>query len=92
MKEFLKRPSVWGTILSIAVIAITAFAYFYPDAQQGRTLLQHDIQQGAAIGQVNRQSRIMQKHDERGVAKNEITEATAEPTEVKTEDEDHDKI
>jgi len=34
----------------------------------------------------------MQKHDERGVAKNEITEATAEPTEVKTEDEDHDKI
>ena len=51
MKEFLKRPSVWGTILSIAVIAITAFAYFYPDAQQGRTLLQHDIQQGAAIGQ-----------------------------------------
>ena len=50
------------------------------------------IIEGAAIGQVNRQSRIMQKHDERGVAKNEITEATAEPTEVKTEDEDHDKI
>lgn len=46
------------------------------------------IIEGAAIGQVNRQSRIMQRHDERGVDKNKITEVT----EVKTEDEDHDKI
>ncbi len=35
----------------LIVIAVIAFAFFYPDAQQGNELRQHDMQQGAAIGQ-----------------------------------------
>lgn len=51
MKRLLKRPSVWGTIVSLAIIAIVAFAYFYPDASAGRVLNQPDMLQGMAIGQ-----------------------------------------
>ncbi len=50
IKRYLSRPSVWGTILAIAVIAIVAFVYFYPEASRGDLLRQHDMQQGAAIG------------------------------------------
>ncbi|MCM1029615.1 MAG: YfhO family protein [Pseudoflavonifractor sp.] len=50
IKRYLSRPSVWGTIVAIAVIAVVAFAYFYPEASQGDVLRQHDMQQGAAIG------------------------------------------
>ncbi len=51
MKNFFKRPSVWGSIVSLLVIALVAFAYFYPDASAGRVLTQHDMQQGMANGQ-----------------------------------------
>lgn len=51
MKNFIKRPGVWGTIVSLAVIALVAFAYFYPDASAGRVLNQHDVMQGMANGQ-----------------------------------------
>jgi hypothetical protein len=50
LEKFLKRPSVWGSIVAVVVIAITAFAFFYPDASQGNVLQQYDIQQGAANG------------------------------------------
>lgn len=40
-----------GFFLSIAIIAIIALCFFYPDAMQGNELRQHDMQQGAAIGQ-----------------------------------------
>lgn len=48
--EALKRPQVWGFFLSLAVIAVVAIAFFYPDASMGNELRQHDMQQGAAIG------------------------------------------
>lgn len=35
----------------LAVIALVAFAFFYPDASTGAQLQQHDMQQGIAIGQ-----------------------------------------
>lgn len=41
----------WGFFLSIAVIAVISFCFFYPDAMQGNELRQHDMQQGAAVGQ-----------------------------------------
>lgn len=46
-----RRPQVWGFVVSLAVIAIVSLAYFYPDATLGNELRQHDMQQGAAIGQ-----------------------------------------
>lgn len=48
--EALKCPQVWGFFLSLAVIAVVAIAFFYPDASMGNELRQHDMQQGAAIG------------------------------------------
>lgn len=45
----LRRPLTF--IIGLAVIALVAFAFFYPDASQGNTLRQHDMQQGIAIGQ-----------------------------------------
>ena len=46
----LKRPQVWGFFVSLAVIAVVAIMFFYPDASMGNELRQHDMQQGAAIG------------------------------------------
>lgn len=46
----LRRPAVWGTLIALVVIAVTAFVYFYPEAARGDVLRQHDMQQGAAIG------------------------------------------
>lgn len=46
----LKRPQVWGFFVALAVIAVVAIAFFYPDASMGNELRQHDMQQGAAIG------------------------------------------
>lgn len=51
IKQVLRSRSVAGIAVSIVVMAITAFAYFYPDASQHNVLRQHDMQQGAAIGQ-----------------------------------------
>lgn len=39
------------TILAVAVIALTAFIFFFPDDVEGNVLQQHDIQQGIANGQ-----------------------------------------
>lgn len=46
-----KRPQVWGFLVSLVVIAVIALAFFYPDASMGNSLRQHDMLQGAAIGQ-----------------------------------------
>lgn len=35
-------------LAGVAVIAVIAFAFFYPDAMQGNELRQHDMQQGVA--------------------------------------------
>ena len=51
IKELLHSRRFWGFVGSIAVMAIIAVIYFYPDAIQGNVLRQHDMQQGAAIGQ-----------------------------------------
>ena len=51
IKEYVSRPQVWGFFVSIAVIALLAVAFFHPDAPAGNQLRQHDMQQGAAIGQ-----------------------------------------
>lgn len=51
IKHLLGSRNFWGVIGSIAVMALVAFLYFYPDAMQGNTLRQHDVQQGIAIGQ-----------------------------------------
>ena len=45
------KRTLLGVLVSIAVMAIVAFAYFYPDAAQKNVLRQHDTQQGVAIGQ-----------------------------------------
>lgn len=46
----LRRPRVWGFFLSVAVLAIVALAFFYPDNFEGNTLRQADMQQGLANG------------------------------------------
>lgn len=48
--NYIKRPQVWGFFVSVAVMAIIALAFFYPDNIDGRTLSQPDMQQGAANG------------------------------------------
>ncbi len=52
MSETLKKYSGLLTFVGgLIIIAVIAFAFFYPDASQGNELRQHDMQQGAAIGQ-----------------------------------------
>lgn len=46
-----KRPQFWGFFVSVAAMALIALMFFYPDASQGNQLRQHDMLQGAAIGQ-----------------------------------------
>ena len=48
--SLLKSRKFWGVVASIAVMAIVAFAYFYPDDMDGRVLQQHDMRQGLANG------------------------------------------
>lgn len=48
--EAVKRPQVWGFFAALAIIALVAIAFFYPDTSLGNQLRQHDMQQGAAIG------------------------------------------
>ncbi|MDE6629318.1 MAG: hypothetical protein K2K36_08110, partial [Muribaculaceae bacterium] len=47
----LKSPQGYGFVISLAVAAILSLMFFYPDATLGNQLRQHDMQQGAAIGQ-----------------------------------------
>lgn len=49
--SWLKQRRVWGSIAALAIIVVISVAYFYPDVMQGNVLQQHDVQQGAAIGQ-----------------------------------------
>ncbi len=51
LHNLLKNRSFWGIIASIVVMAVVAFAYFYPDDMLGRELQQHDMRQGMANGQ-----------------------------------------
>ena len=48
---YLRQPQVWGFFVSLAAIFILSLCFFYPDASEGNQLRQHDMQQGAAIGQ-----------------------------------------
>ena len=53
MTEFSKRfkdPQVWGFFVSVAMMALLAIVFFYPDNFEGNTLMQSDIQQGLANG------------------------------------------
>lgn len=51
IKQMFHDRRFWGVLISIVVMAVVAVAYFYPDDVQGNVLRQHDMQQGAAIGQ-----------------------------------------
>lgn len=52
MQEFInKYRSLLTFFGGLVIIAIIAFAFFYPDASEGNQLRQHDMQQGVAIGQ-----------------------------------------
>lgn len=50
ISDFFRRKSVWGVIGSVAVIAVIAIAFFYPDNFEGNVLRQHDMVQGMANG------------------------------------------
>lgn len=47
----MKHSKIVGIIASIVILAAISWIFFYPDAMQGNELRQHDMQQGAAIGQ-----------------------------------------
>ena len=51
IRKIARSRSFWGFAGSIAVMAIIAFFYFYPDDVQGNVLRQHDVKQGIAVGQ-----------------------------------------
>lgn len=63
-KATVSHPQFWGFFVSVAIAAVIAIMFFYPDASQGNQLRQHDMLQGAAIGQEAKA----------------FTEATGEPT------------
>lgn len=48
--SYIKRPQVWGFFVSVAVMAVIALAFFYPDNFEGNSLQQPDMVQGAANG------------------------------------------
>lgn len=50
IKNWIKQPRVWGFFVSMAVLAAVSLAFFYPDNFEGNTLMQADMQQGAANG------------------------------------------
>lgn len=49
--SWLKQPQVWGFFLSMAILVIISLAFFFPDNFEGNSLMQSDMQQGAANGQ-----------------------------------------
>lgn len=51
LKDICRQPQFYGFFISLFAAALLALAYFYPDATMGNELRQHDMQQGAAIGQ-----------------------------------------
>lgn len=48
--EYIRRPQVWGFLVSLAVIALVSVVFFYPDNIAGHSLRQPDMQQGMANG------------------------------------------
>ena len=51
LKTILSRPDVRGSIISIAVMALIAVVFFYPDNFDGNVLSQEDVRQGLANGE-----------------------------------------
>lgn len=51
LKRRITDSRVWGFVLSTAIMALLAIAFFYPDNFDGNTLRQSDMLQGAANGQ-----------------------------------------
>lgn len=51
LKEWIREPQVWGFAVGVAVMAVIALAFFYPDNFEGNSLRQADVMQGAANGQ-----------------------------------------
>ena len=51
LKEWIREPQVWGFALGMAVMAVIALAFFFPDNIEGNSLRQADMLQGAANGQ-----------------------------------------
>ena len=51
IRRHLANPQVWGFGVSVIVMALLSIAFFYPDAIEGNTLRQADMQQGIANGQ-----------------------------------------
>ena len=47
----MKYSKIVGIVASFIILAAISWIFFYPDAMQGNELRQHDMQQGAAIGQ-----------------------------------------
>lgn len=45
-----RSRQLWGYLISVAVAMVLAIAFFHPDAFEGNTLNQGDLQQGAANG------------------------------------------
>lgn len=45
------NPQFYGAVISVVVMALISFMYFYPDAMVGNELRQYDTQQGFANGQ-----------------------------------------
>ncbi len=50
IKKLFSNKSFIGALGSIAIIAIIAIAFFYPDSMEGNTLQQHDMVQGMSNG------------------------------------------
>lgn len=50
MKDIFKNPKIWQTAVALVCFAVISIAFFYPDAFEGNSLRQHDMMQGAAIG------------------------------------------
>lgn len=50
IKNFVRRPQVWGFALSVVIMAVISVAFFYPDNFEHNSLMQPDMQQGAANG------------------------------------------
>lgn len=61
LRARLASPRFWSFFLCLAAIAVISLAFFYPDAIEGNELRQHDMQQGAAIGQEVKQ--FAETHD-----------------------------
>lgn len=50
LKSLLSDKHFWAVVGSIAIMAVLALIYFYPDDVQGNVLQQHDTRQGLANG------------------------------------------